>query len=70
MPLCKFWPMSKIPKNGRSVTQLELIHELIISGEQLSLKLGLTTYSAPLWADVQNEVTALLRQKFPKPEAD
>jgi ATP-binding protein involved in chromosome partitioning len=55
----------KDPENGRSVTQLELIQELTITGEQLSLKLGLTTYSAPLWADVQNEVTTLLRQKFP-----
>ncbi len=55
----------KDPESGRSVAQMEQIHDLQVSGSDIALKLGLTTHSAPLWDETRDEVTALLKQNFP-----
>ncbi len=55
----------KDPESGRSITQLEQVHDLQVSGSDIALKLGLTTHSAPLWDETRDEVTALLKQNSP-----
>ena len=55
----------KDPETGRSVTQLDQIHDLRLDGQRLSITLGLTTWSAPLWEPTRLELAKLLRQHFP-----
>lgn len=55
----------KDPESGRSITQLEQVHDLQVSGSDIALTLGLTTHSAPLWNETRDEVAALLKQNFP-----
>jgi ATP-binding protein involved in chromosome partitioning len=54
------------PETGRSITQLQQVHHLKLDGEKLSITLGLTTHSAPLWNDTKAELVAMLRQRFPQ----
>ena len=56
------------PETGRSIIQLRQVHALKLSGSRLSITLGLTTYSAPLWNDTRDELIALLRGRFPQLE--
>ena len=37
------------PETGRSITQLEQVHQLSLEDDNISITLGLTTWSAPLW---------------------
>jgi ATP-binding protein involved in chromosome partitioning len=55
----------KDPESGRSITQLEQVHDLQVNGSDIALTLGLTTHSAPLWDETRDDVTALLKQNFP-----
>jgi ATP-binding protein involved in chromosome partitioning len=55
----------KDPETGRSITQLEQVHGLRLEGQNLSVTLGLTTWSAPLWEPMRSELVAHLRQRFP-----
>ena len=55
----------KDPETGRSVTQLDQIHDLRLEGRRLSVTLGLTTWSAPLWEQTRSELTELLDKRFP-----
>ncbi|HVX59323.1 MAG TPA: Mrp/NBP35 family ATP-binding protein [Pirellulales bacterium] len=55
----------KDPETGRSVTQLDQVHDVKLADGRLSLTLGLTTHSAPLWKETQAECAELLRRKFP-----
>lgn len=55
----------KDPETGRSVTQMEQVHDVRLADGRLSLTLGLTTHSAPLWKETQSECAELLRKKFP-----
>ena len=54
------------PETGRSVTQQGQVRDLQFSGDKLSLTLALTTHSAPIANDIQQECVALLRSKFPQ----
>jgi ATP-binding protein involved in chromosome partitioning len=53
------------PETGRNVVQQGQVHDIKIDGSRLSLTLALSTYSAPLWQEVQQECVQLLRQKLP-----
>jgi ATP-binding protein involved in chromosome partitioning len=53
------------PETGRSVTQLNQVHDLKLEGDKLSVKLGLTTHAAPLWKEIGTELEDLLGAKFP-----
>jgi len=53
------------PETGRSITQLEQIHDLQLEGQRLTVTLGLTTWSAPLWEQTQAELVEHLRSRFP-----
>jgi ATP-binding protein involved in chromosome partitioning len=58
----------KDPETGRGVVQQEQVHDVQLKGDRLSLTLGLTTHSAPLWKETQAECAELLRKKFPSLE--
>ena len=45
------------PETGRSALQQDQIHEIQLSGSELSLTLGLTTWAAPVWSDVEAALT-------------
>ena len=53
------------PETGRSITQLEQVHGLRREGKNLSVTLGLTTWSAPLREQTQAELANHLRTQFP-----
>jgi ATP-binding protein involved in chromosome partitioning len=53
------------PETGRSVVQLQQIHGIQLDDDKLSVTLGLTTWSAPLWEETREELAALLRKEFP-----
>ncbi len=53
------------PETGRSVVTLEQIHALHLEGDRLSVVLGLTAWSAPLWEQVRVELAEHLRRRFP-----
>jgi ATP-binding protein involved in chromosome partitioning len=55
----------KDPETGRSVVQLGQIHQLELSGENLVVTLGLTTWSAMLWEETRSELDSLLKKQFP-----
>ncbi len=54
------------PESGRSVMRMEQVHALHLSDDQLSVTLGLTTYSAPLWKETRARLVELLRNRFPQ----
>jgi ATP-binding protein involved in chromosome partitioning len=54
------------PETGRSVAQLGQIHRVQLEGSRLTVTLGLTTYSAPLWSATRDEAAALLSKVFPQ----
>ncbi len=53
------------PETGRSALSLGQISDIKISGEQLSLTLGLTTHSALIWQDARAELASLLKSRVP-----
>ncbi|MBC8353239.1 MAG: Mrp/NBP35 family ATP-binding protein [Planctomycetes bacterium] len=54
------------PETGRSVLQQEQIRDLHLSGSELSLTLGLTTWAAPVWNDVEIALKESLQSKLPQ----
>jgi ATP-binding protein involved in chromosome partitioning len=53
------------PETGRSITQLEQVHRLRLEGTHLSITLGLTTWSAPVWEQTRAELAEHLRRRLP-----
>jgi ATP-binding protein involved in chromosome partitioning len=53
------------PETGRSAVQLEQIHQVQFRDGKLSVTLGLTTWAAPLWDEIRDEMVALLASRFP-----
>ena len=56
------------PETGRSITQLEQVHGLRLDDQRLSVTLGLTTWSAPIWEQARSELTEHLQLRFPSLE--
>jgi ATP-binding protein involved in chromosome partitioning len=56
----------KDPETGRSVAQLGQIHDRHLDGQHLSVTLGLTTWSAPLWEQTRRELADRLKKCFPE----
>lgn len=54
------------PETGRSALQLEQIRDIQVAGTELSLTLGLTTWSAPIWNDVESQLKERLQTQFPQ----
>ncbi|MDZ4817886.1 MAG: Mrp/NBP35 family ATP-binding protein [Planctomycetota bacterium] len=55
----------KDPETGRSIVQMEQVRDLKLQDRTLSLTLGLTTHSAPLWTATQLELEQFLRARLP-----
>ena len=51
------------PETGRSLIETGQIHDLTLAGNRLTVRLGLTTHSAPLWDATRTELTTLLRDR-------
>jgi len=54
------------PESGRSIVRLEQVHGLELSGGKVAVTLGLTTFSAPLWAETQADLIGHLRGRLPE----
>ena len=53
------------PETGRSVVQMDQLHDVDVDGTKVSVTLGLTTWAAPLWEDVRAEALRQLNEKLP-----
>lgn len=54
------------PETGRKALQQEQIRDIQLSGTKLSLTLGLTTWSAPVWKDVEAALKDCLQSRLPQ----
>jgi len=52
------------PETGRNVKQLDQIKDVSIDGNRVTVSLGLTTYSAPLWEETRQQLEEQLRSKL------
>ncbi len=52
------------PETGRPVTRMEQIHDIVIAGHRVDVRLGLTTWAGPLWEDVRTDAESLLRRNL------
>ncbi len=53
------------PEAGRSVVQLGQVQDLQVDGNRVQVTLGLTTYCAPIWKDIEAELAEHLRVRLP-----
>ncbi len=53
------------PETGRSLAQLEQIHDIAIVGQRAEVTLGLTSWSSLLWDETRLEAERLLRDHLP-----
>ncbi|MCE9553556.1 MAG: Mrp/NBP35 family ATP-binding protein [Planctomycetes bacterium] len=53
------------PESGRSIVAMGQVRDLAISGGNLRMTLGLTTYAAPLWEETRAELVELLKARVP-----
>ena len=53
------------PETGRPVMQMEQVHDIDVDGSRVTVTLGLTTWSAPLWEEVRTECERLVREGLP-----
>jgi ATP-binding protein involved in chromosome partitioning len=53
------------PETGRSIVQLQQVHGLRLEGDHLTVMLGLTTWSAPLWETTRIDLAEQLSRQFP-----
>ena len=53
------------PETGRGAMQLQQFHRIELGNGKLSVTLGLTTWAAPLWNEIGEELAAMLRSRFP-----
>lgn len=54
------------PETGRKALKLDQIRDIQLSENQLSLTLALTTWSAPIWHAVREDLKQRLRAAFPQ----
>ena len=55
----------KEPETGRSVVQVKQVHDVKLDGNKVSLTLGLTTFSAPVWEKTRTDLENHLRLRLP-----
>ena len=53
------------PETGRSAVTMEQVSNVSVNGGDISLTLGLTTYSAPIWDETYAEAESTLAAAFP-----
>jgi ATP-binding protein involved in chromosome partitioning len=54
------------PETGRNALQMEQIQDIKIDGDRLSLTLALTTWAAPIWQNVVDDLQQRLQAKLPQ----
>jgi len=54
------------PEAGRSIVQLEQVHGVRIEGSRVDVTVGLTTFSAPLWKQLQADLVEHLAKRLPE----
>ena len=54
------------PETGRSVVAMDQVTEIQVTDEAISLTLGLTSYSAPLWQETIDQAQEHLGRAFPQ----
>ena len=54
------------PETGRSIVQMEQVGDIQVSRNKVCLTLGLTSWAAPIAADVQTDLEEYLKSKFPQ----
>lgn len=54
------------PETGRNVVEMGQVSEIEVADDRLSVTLGLTTHSAPLWKDTCHDAEQRLRAAFPQ----
>ncbi|MCO6459084.1 MAG: Mrp/NBP35 family ATP-binding protein [Pirellulaceae bacterium] len=55
----------KDSETGRGIVEMGQFMGVSIAGQQVTVRLGLTTHSAPLWAEVREEFEQHLRARLP-----
>ena len=59
------------PETGRSLTQMEQVHNLSVEANRVAVTIGLTSYCAPLWQETSEALQQLLRSRLPgSPEVE
>ena len=59
------------PETGRNLKQMDQIKEVLIEGNRLQLRVGLTTYAAPLWQETREKFQQQLKTQLPgNPQVD
>jgi len=53
------------PETGRSVVQMDQLHDVDVNGNKVTVTLGLTTWAAPVWEETRAEALRLLGAKLP-----
>ena len=53
------------PETGRSIKQLQQVNNVQVDGNRVLVKIGLTSYSAPLWEDTRNNLQQQLCTQLP-----
>src|SRR5215475_370382 len=52
------------PETGRGIVQMDQVHDVQLGSDSISLTLGLTTHSAPLWQETKSALEQHLRNRF------
>jgi ATP-binding protein involved in chromosome partitioning len=52
------------PETGRSVLEMDQVKSVEIDGDKVSIKLGLTTHSAPLWKETREDLFSALQSSL------
>jgi ATP-binding protein involved in chromosome partitioning len=56
----------KDPESGRSLADFDQVRDIVLDGDKVSLTLGLTSWSAPIWEDTRQALEEKLRSAFPQ----
>lgn len=54
------------PETGRNLVEMDQVKDIALSGGGVKVTIGLTTHSAPLWAEVREEIAAKLKSSLPE----
>jgi len=54
------------PETGRGIAALGQIHRIAVQGDSVTVDLGLTSYSAPLWKETRQELAEVVKAKLPQ----
>jgi len=60
----------KDPETGRGMKQLGQVREAQVAGDKITATLALTSHSRPLWDDVKENATQLLKSRFPSAQVE